>query len=281
MKRVVCIVMTWILLLVSAGCSSLVQESQPSATQSQQASGQHSSEPSAESAGNVIVFNDPVLEKRVREQMKKPQGDVTIGEAEAVEVLNLKNEQNKSEESIRDISALKYFKNLKVLDISLNNISDISPVAVMKKLEAFYSMNGNSSITDFSPLAGLTAMLDLSILHGENINDSNIGFIKDMTLMEMIWISDAPDLTDISIVASFKNLRRLNVNNTGVSDMSPVKGLVTLMEMDLSGSKISDVSPLKDLTNLKKLLLEGCPIKEYSPLKDIYPHLEEKDFKLE
>lgn len=228
----------------------------------------------------IVVFNDEILEQRVREQMNKPEGDITIAEAQAVENLNVENKDNDPNGYIQDISALKYFTNLKTLYISLNNISDISPVAEMKNLEAFYSMNGNDKIADFTPLAGLKGMLDLSVLGNANINDSNIGFIKDMTSIEMIWFSNAPELTDISLMANFKNLTRLNVNNTGVSDISPAAGLIKLEAMDLSGSKVSNVKPLKGLVNLKRLYLKGCPIKDYSPLKDIYPNLEDKDFEI-
>ena len=131
----------------------------------------------------VVVFNDPVLEERIRAALNKPQGDITVAEAEAVKELDLENKDNKPDWTISDISALASFKNLKNLTISLNNIKDLSPLAGMN-LEVFYSMNGNQDITDFSPLAGSTAMLDLTILSNENINDSNIGFIDGMTNIE-------------------------------------------------------------------------------------------------
>ncbi len=278
MKRALGILFICTLLAASAACGAPSSGKSSDNTQSSLASS--ASGASSETSGG-IEFNDAILEKRVREQLKKPEGAVTAADAEATEVLNLKNEENKSEGTIKDISALKYFKNLKVLDISLNDITDISCVAEMKNLEAFYSMNGNSNLKDFSPLSGLTKMLDLSILGNANISDANVGFVAGMTSIEMLWLSDAPNLTDISAVAAFTNLVRLNLNKTGVSDLSPVAALVKMDTMDLSGSKVSDVSPLKSLVNLKCLRLADCPITDYSPLKDIYPKLEEKDFTLE
>jgi internalin A len=245
-------------MLVFAGCSSPVQESQPSAAQSQQTSAQPSIKPSAEPTADVVVFNDPVLEERVRAQMNKPEGDITIAEAEAVKELDLENKDNKPDGCIKDISALASFKNLKALFISLNAIKDLSPLVGMN-LEVFYSMNGNTDITDFSPLAGSTAMLDLTILSNENINDSNIGFIDGMTNIEMLWIQGAPHLSDIRTVSNFSMLWRLILNNCNVSDISPAAGL----------------------KNLRWVNLEGNPIKDYSPLKDIYPNLEQKDFEIE
>jgi Leucine-rich repeat (LRR) protein len=206
---------------------------------------------------DLVVFNDRVLEERVRAAMNKPEGDISVTEAEAVKVLDLANKDNKPDETIVDISALASFKNLKNLTISLNNIKDLSPLVGMN-LEVFYSMNGNQDITDLSPLAGSTAMLDLTILGNKNINDSNIGFIEGMTNIKMLWIQGASQLSDISAVSNFSQLWRLILINCNISDISPAAGL----------------------TNLKELNLEGNPIKDYSPLKDIYPNLEKKDFKL-
>ncbi|RPJ73382.1 MAG: hypothetical protein EHM20_12320 [Alphaproteobacteria bacterium] len=205
----------------------------------------------------LVVFNDSVLEKRVRAAMSKPEGDITVAEAEAVTLLDLENKDNKPDESIMDISALASFKNLKNLTISRNNIKDLSSLAEMN-LEVFYSMCGNQDITDLSPLAGSTAMLDLTILNNANINDSNIGFIDGMANIEMLWIQGASQLSDISVVSNFPKLWRIILTNCNISDISPIAGL----------------------TNLKELNLEGNPIKDYSPLKDIYPNLEKKDFEL-
>ena len=255
-----------ILLIAALASFSIACGKQETATQETQAVDEQAEETASTmqiaeaettTQAELVVFNDPVLEERVRAAMNKPEGDITIAEAELVKVLDLANKDNKPDESIMDISALASFKNLKNLTISLNNIKDLSPLVGMN-LEVFYSMNGNQDITDFSPLAGSTAMLDLTILSNENINDSNIGFIDGMTNIEMLWIQGATQLSDISAVSNFPKLWRIILTNCNISDISPIAGL----------------------TNLKELYLEGNPIKDYSPLKDIYPNLEKKDFEL-
>lgn len=256
MKKVFCVVVVLALVLGAAACSSpAAEESQSAATQ--EATAAPLPEETA-SAAEVVMFVDPVLEKRVCGQMGKPEGDITIAEAEAVTVLDLENKNNVPEESIQDLSGLENFKNLKSLKISLNFISDLSPIAGMN-LEVFYSMNGNDELYDFSPLAGSTDMLDLAILGNDNINDTSIGFISGMTKLEILWIQDEPNFTDISMVANFPNLVKLDLTNCGVRDISPAAGLA----------------------NLKEVYLKGNPIEDYSPLADVYPHLEKKDFELE
>ena len=98
------------------------------------------------------------------------------------------------------------FKNLSSVYLKWNDIADLSPLAGLKNLEALY-LDGNEQITDFSPLAGLINMKDFQISGngGLAIDDSNIGFLENMTQMEMLVIKGAPGLSDISAVAAFPN----------------------------------------------------------------------------
>ena len=53
-----------------------------------------------------------------------------------------------------------------------------------------------------------------------------------------------------------------------------------LEKLQLHDTKITDVSPLAGLTKLKQLTLKNTAVTDFSPLKDIYPNLTEKDFEL-
>jgi Leucine-rich repeat (LRR) protein len=132
---------------------------------------------------------------------------------------------------------------------SLSGLPLFVPPKYLRKLYVLKPLQLNSPT-----IAGSTAMLDLTILSNENINDSNIEFINGMTNIIMLWIQGAPQFSDISAVSNFSKLTRLILTNCNISDISPAAGL----------------------TNLKELYLEGNPIKDYSPLKDIYPNLEKK-----
>ncbi len=259
MKKVLCMMMVFVLACLAAACSSPAVKETPASESVQASETASAAETEAtESAADVIVFADPVLEERVRQQTGLLDGDITAAEAEEITSLDLDNKDNDPNASIKDLSGLEHFKNVTGLTISQNAISDLTPIAGMN-LAVFYSMNGNNGITDFSPLANSTDMLDLTILGNENINDSNIGFIDGMTKMEMLWIQGAPELSDISAVANFPGVSRLIFVDCNISDVSPIAGL----------------------TNLKVLDLKGNPIEDYSPLADIYPNLEEKDFEME
>lgn len=282
MKKVLSVMLAVSLALAFTACGAPGATESPSQEISALASAE-ASEASASAAAEtpeVVVFTDDTLEALVREAMGKPEGDITIAEAEAVEGFNFRVEDpgNGSAPRIKDISALQYFKNLKSLDLSYHTIEDLSPLAGMKNLEALYIFEARS-VKNFSALAELTNMLDL-IISADTFSDADIQYLAGMTNIELLWIQGGKELTDISVVANFNKLYRLNIENSGVTDISPVAGITSLVEMSLRGSQVSDVSPLKGLVNLKSLFLEGCPVTDYSPLSGIYPNLTDKDFEL-
>lgn len=282
MKKVLSMVLTVSLALAFTACGTPGVTESPSKEVSASALAE-ASEASASAAAEtpeVVVFTDDTLEALVREAMGKPEGDITIAEAEAVESFNFRVEDpgNGSVPKIKGIDALKYFKNLKSLDLSYHMIEDLSPLAGMKNLEALYIFEARS-VKDFSALAELTNMLDL-IITADTFSDADMQYLAGMTNIEMLWIQGGDKLTDISVVANFNKLYKLNIENSGVTDISAAAGITSLVEMSLRGSQVSDVSPLKGLVNLKSLLLEGCPITDYSPLSGIYSNLTDKDFEL-
>lgn len=281
MRKGLCFVLAalTVILFTACGAPAATEKSSPEVSESARAEKPETTEEPAPEL--VVTFTDDALEAKVREQMGKPEGDITVAEAEAVERFDFRvsDPGNGSTPRIKDISALQYFKNLKSLDLSYHRIEDLSPLAGMKNLEALYYF-GATSVKDFSALSELTGMMDLIII-SDGFTDTDMQRLAGMTKMELLWIQGGEQLTDISVVANFKNLYRLNIENSGVSDISPVAGITSLVEVSLRGSQVSDVMPLKDLVNLKTLYLEGCPVTDYSPLAGIYPNLMDKDFELD
>jgi internalin A len=209
----------------------------------------------------VVVFTDAALEAKVREAMGKPEGDITVAEAEAVTTLDLQMDgSDYSLPRITDVSDLKQFPNLTGLTLNWALFDsdggedfDLSPLADLTKLECLYVCCAN--ISDISALSGMTNMKDLWIWGNHNITD--ISALAGMTQMESLWIKDN-QITDISALANMKNLVYLYMEDNQVTDLSPLAGL----------------------TKLTNILLSGNPATDYSPLKDVYSNLEEKDFEI-
>lgn len=243
MKKLFAILLAVVMLCAFAACS----QPTPEPTSPDPA-------PTAEPE-KTVVFADPLLEKMVRADMNKPEGDITLAEAEAVTELALGIDwqpEPAPNSQITDISGLEYFTNLEDLNLAFHAITDISPLAGLTKLTQL-SLGGNP-VADISPLAGLTNLEFLPLFNCQ--------------------------ATDYSPLANLTKLGGLLLEHSTISDVSMLSGLTELWWLNLTNTQVSDVSPLAGLTNLRQLQLAGCPITDYTPLAAIYPNLEEKDFSI-
>jgi len=202
-----------------------------------------------------VIFTDPLLEKMVRAAMNKPEGDITIAEAETVTELKLGidwQQEPVEGTQIKYISGLANFINLENLELHFHAISDISPLAGLTKLKSL-SLGGNP-VADIEPLSGLT----------------NLGWLTLFNCRAQ----------DYNPLANLTGLGALLLEYSTISDVKMLSGLTNLTWLNLAHTQVSDVSPLSALVNLEKLTLAECPITDYSPLAEIYPNLVEKDFAL-
>jgi len=201
-----------------------------------------------------VVFNDAVLEAHIRTAINRPDGDITLEEAESIKVLEISIDWdlNKPDnEKIQDISALQYFKNLERLDIQFHAITDITPLSGLTKLDSL-AIGGNQ-ISDISILSNLKELRFLSIF---NCSASDYSSLEDLGFLQTLFISWST-IDDLSVLSNLKDLTQLYIDNTMVSDLTPISNL-NLIALRLSGSKVVD----------------------YTPILDIYPNLKEKDFEI-
>jgi len=103
-----------------------------------------------------IVFDDPNLEKAIKEELNIPL-DVVIYDSDIENVTELDLEGKE----ISSIEGLQYFVNLTELILWDNNITDVSPLANLTNLELL-DLDENL-IEDVSPLANLTNLETLFI----------------------------------------------------------------------------------------------------------------------
>ena len=76
-------------------------------------------------------------------------------------------------------------------------------------------------------------------------------------------------ISDISSLASLKNLKKLHLVENKIRDISKLGELVNLCELDLSSNQISDISHLRNLLNLTKLNLSDNKIGDISALTNL------------
>jgi len=147
----------------------------------------------------AVFFKDAALENKIRYDLGKPLGLLTQRDLLQVKTLIA------SELGIKDLRGLEYCLNLRVLDLSNNSISDLSPLKGVenKLLENLVWLDlDTNNILNIEPLASL-----------KNLSFLNI---------------DSNQLTDISPLSGLLNLKGLSLFDNQVGDIS---ALVTNVEV--------------------------------------------------
>lgn len=80
---------------------------------------------------------------------------------------------------------------------------------------------------------------------------------------------DARDITDLSPLATLKNLTYLNLSENKIYDLTPLQELKNLIDLDLSDNKVQDINPLKKVTALESLTLDYNQITDISSLQNL------------
>ena len=196
----------------------------------------------------VINIPDPALEAVIRAKLNKPTGDLIKSDLEGLLELDASNKK------ISNITGLEYAVNLQELNLTWNDISDISPLAGLTNLKTLY-LNPDQGYfkfhIDLSPLAGLTNL-------------------------ETLWIPNyiISDLSPLSSLTKLTNLRLSSEDGYSkghglINDLTPIAGLVNLEKLDLRGNQISDITPLGQMRNLKELWLRCNQITDISVLANM------------
>ena len=203
------------------------------------------------------IFPDPALEKAVRREVfaKRSSKEPLTKE----DVANISRVIAKSQQ-IKSLAGLQHCTELMLIDLEDNEISDLTPIASLEKLQSV-TLAGNQ-IRDLTPL-------------------------KHLTKMQLLDLSDN-QITDLSDLESMLNLRTLYVAKNQVKDLQPISKLGKIWSLDLANNQIESLdsirplhwlttlvasdNPLKsiefaaELNQLKTLVLENIAIEDFSPL---------------
>ncbi len=165
--------------------------------------------------------------------------------------------------SLTDISFINDLKGLKKLDLSINNVKNISSIKNLKNITEL-DLGGNQ-LSDISPLKELKNLMKLNLEYNR-LND--ISLLKNFNNLTVLNI-EGNQLNDISPLKELKNLKKLNLGNNHLSDISPLKELENLTVLSIEDNKLRDISPIKELKNLTALFLKGNQISDISPIKEL------------
>lgn len=83
-------------------------------------------------------------------------------------------------------------------------------------------------------------------------------------------ITDNSELTNISDLKYFKNLKELTIHNCAIEDISVLSELQYLKKVDLSDNNIVDLSVFEECPQLEELVIDDNQIKDLTPLSAAY-----------
>ena len=198
----------------------------------------------------AVNIPDPNLRAAVETALGKAAGDPINPSAMArLTYLEARNA------NISDLTGLEGATNLKELELgredvgdgswqNSNSVSDLSPLAGLTQLEGL-NLRQNA-VKDISALAGLTHLTHLSV---EETRVSDVSALIRLTNLGALWL-DGNQISDISPLAELTQVTRLGIGVNNISDISALAGLTNLTFMRMGGNNISDLSPLVANTGL-------------------------------
>ncbi|MCY3604482.1 MAG: leucine-rich repeat domain-containing protein [Gammaproteobacteria bacterium] len=209
--------------------------------------------------GSLDPFRDAALRRVVEQALGKSAGDGISAE----EMSGLQQLRVSADLGVRDLTGMELATGLTRLEISGNDLTDLSPLAGLTNL-SYLSLRDNP-ITDLSPIAGLTSLQYL-VLYDNPITD--LSPIAGLTQLVRLEVENAL-VTDFSPLAGLTSLESLTLYRTQISDLSPLEGMTNLKYLWLLYGRIVDLSPLSGLTELNELSLVSNRISDVTPLSGL------------
>jgi hypothetical protein len=206
--------------------------------------------------GSPAVFiPDPNLERLVRLEIQKSTGTITEADMLRLVEINYGNEKG-----ITSLEGLQYAKNLEVAAINHNQISDLTPLAGLTKLNwLVLTMN---RITSVEPLRGLVNLDKLYIDHNQIADVGPLAALVKLTSLDL----GVNLITDVTPLAGMVNLDWIALGWNRLTRIDAVAGMTKAWSVTAPGNQIMDLTPVAGLTNLKYLYMAGNLISNISPL---------------
>ncbi len=238
-----------------------------------------------------ITFKSEIIERKAKSELKKlPDWEsfftkvgrrnfVTPEGAQKIIKLRIYS----SDFTNNDLSDLKYFSNLKLLDIRSFGLTDLQNAPLLEKLEGLSLSIGNHVI-DLTELEKFPNLKSLEMGDIKNLQSlSNLKKLRTIELYtsgirDISCLSELHSITclalggneieDLSPLVGLKNLKKLSLNANRINDLTPLSGLKNIKILSLYNNQISDILPLSELVSLEKIYLGENKIQDISALSN-------------
>lgn len=203
---------------------------------------------------DIVVFEDNVVAESVSNVLGIQVGNVTVEDMTRVTDLVFLT-------PVASLSGLEYAVNLRSIEAIIGNISDLTPLANLTKMEDL-DLRANK-ITDISALASLTKLVNLNISYNQV---SDISAIKDATGLKSLYVEEN-NISDISALTNLTQLDDVEMPFNKITDITPLSNATALRRLGLGYNEISDISALSNMSNLEMLSLPVNKISDFSPIQ--------------
>lgn len=214
-------------------------------------------------SAEFVVFPDENLAKTIRETL-----GLEPNAAIATQTLTTLSSLDAQSKNITRLDGLQYATGLKSLNISYNDLLDIS---ILQKL-ANNQLNGNykltslnidgTKISDLSPLQELTSLISLSVSYN-NISDlSALSYLP----LKILHASSNPLTTEALWRLQSLPLTNLTIRQTKIDSLEPLISLSQLQTLDVAYNDIQNLSAIQHLPELRFLYANNTTIVDLSPL---------------
>ena len=134
----------------------------------------------ADPSGEIIAIEDPVLERRIKEQLMITDRDIRRSDMESLELLD---GYAGFDEKIHSLSGLEAAVNLEVLELGMNNISDVTPLKNLTKLRILNVYD--NKVSDLGPLAGFTSLSNLNVSYNQITDLRPLDRLTRLSILEV------------------------------------------------------------------------------------------------
>ncbi|EHT9627762.1 InlB B-repeat-containing protein [Listeria monocytogenes] len=171
---------------------------------------------------------------------------------------------------ISDLSPLENanIPNIKSFSFDDNQISDLSPLGNLGNANLYSSLelifNGNSNISDLSPLANMSNLTSLGV-QGTKVSD-----LSPLGNLNLVGLNIAQTkVSDLSPLANMTDMKNLAMFSLGISDISPLENMTKMTHLRMDGNPFGDLSLLENMTDMVELEAAACEISDVSPLANL------------
>lgn len=193
----------------------------------------------------VYRFKSPLIEKAVRLQLNRLEGNISIGDMQGITELNLMG------------------------DTPFLHWEDAFSFGFAQHLHGIDFAGGYSVLTDLADLEYLPHLQKLSLLRLD---------LTDLTPLSKLQLSHLSvcdnRVSDISPLYNMKTLQDLDISNNPISDISGLAALTRLDTLNISSTLVTDLSPIAGMS-LRALWLYVVPQNMDFTVLDTFARLEE------